>query len=77
MTKAEAEIQYAIGQCRGTLCNGKCRCGDEETAIAQGSITYSSKCINSQCVLSSPYQQIPASIPSQEKKHTPSDSGQR
>ena len=77
MTKAEAEIQYAIGQCRGTLCNGKCRCGDEETELGQSSITYSSKCINSQCVLSSPYQQIPASIPLQKKTLTPSDSGQR
>ena len=31
MSKAEAEIQYATGQCKGVLCNGKCRCDNEET----------------------------------------------
>ena len=30
MTKAEAEIQYITGACRGNLCDDKCRCDNEE-----------------------------------------------
>ena len=78
VTKAEAAIQYAIGRCKKTLCNGKCRCGNEETAINQNSKTYSSRCVNSQCVLSLADQVIPT--PTSQRKElpiSPSDSGQR
>ena len=31
ITKAEAEMEYATGFCKGVLCNEKCRCDNEET----------------------------------------------
>ena len=53
MTKAEAGIYYATRACN-EQCNGKCRCNNEETTVSGAS--FSSQCINSQCVLSSEFQ---------------------
>ena len=55
MTKAEQEIQYALGKCDRAQCNGKCRCGnEEEIVITDGSgggtkTTFMAKCVQSSC----------------------------
>ena len=57
-TEAESEIYYAEQQCSPRpLCNGKCRCDRRETinTVETNSriSTYSSRCVDSRCVLNS------------------------
>ena len=48
VTHAEAETHYTSILCKKTLCNGKCRCDSVEKV---SNTRYSSKCVNSRCVL--------------------------